>query len=759
MSLLDALLLEGYRDPRDVWIALRSDGQKGSGTIDDPYDGGTRLGPALSATLTCNLREFVVGTQFAHGLLPGDVGVALVTINSVRGPGLASFNGTFTLKEILSPLHFVLEITTPYLPTAPPDVESSAFEFTRTTYPNNTGNLNTLPAIARIFWPVAKVATTVPHGLPSFGAVKVEGITSPYAGEYVALGPDSSGQKFAFRLSSLPPADDTSPLSCTVTKINHRFDEAMRSVPVYSVIHLGPGTFETRGGAPDYLAHINDWTQVHVGFVVRQGQRLLGSGIGATTVTLVLPIDGINQTTAITHFSNQLATNADYAEVADLTVDCNALFHAAPYGIFPAPVTCGAVDLAGSFMSLRRVRAINFCVQAYSECFALALGPGKSLTPGVSQPPVFNVIEDCIVEKPGENNTHETTLLNIHTDRYGNGRSAIVRHNYLNCTYPSGASSEYVAIDHITYDGADARVITKRPHNRFVRITVNQTTKQKMKVIIMKKALVYSLGLAVTSFITTARADRHESENGSGHESIEQEITLSPTVNAPTNALGRADMETKSRRGTNVTRVEVKVAGLPSGTYTVAIGDVTGTNSYSLGSITVSPYTRHGDNDSEHHGTKTTVINPNVVVVNYGSGRFTLPSLLNPTNVALICVSDTNGAVDLKGDFTSLTDLVGLISSNTVAITPGTATTAVGSATIVLSYDNGEVDGSFSLNVSGLASKQKLTLCANGIAIGKTKTTTTGLLKINELDHVNLANPLLLQAKDSSGNVVFSVQF
>ena len=55
MSLLDALLLEGYRDPRDLWIALRTDGQMGSGTIDDPYDGGTRLGPATAGSLSLEL--------------------------------------------------------------------------------------------------------------------------------------------------------------------------------------------------------------------------------------------------------------------------------------------------------------------------------------------------------------------------------------------------------------------------------------------------------------------------------------------------------------------------------------------------------------------------------------------------------------------------------------------------------------------------------------------------------------------------------
>ena len=39
MSLLDALLLDPA--PFNVWIALRTDGLKGSGTASDPYDGST----------------------------------------------------------------------------------------------------------------------------------------------------------------------------------------------------------------------------------------------------------------------------------------------------------------------------------------------------------------------------------------------------------------------------------------------------------------------------------------------------------------------------------------------------------------------------------------------------------------------------------------------------------------------------------------------------------------------------------------------
>jgi hypothetical protein len=39
MSLLDSLLLEPYRV--NVWVAARTDGVAGSGTLSDPYDGST----------------------------------------------------------------------------------------------------------------------------------------------------------------------------------------------------------------------------------------------------------------------------------------------------------------------------------------------------------------------------------------------------------------------------------------------------------------------------------------------------------------------------------------------------------------------------------------------------------------------------------------------------------------------------------------------------------------------------------------------
>jgi hypothetical protein len=107
MSLSDALLLDPHRDPREIWIALRKDGQRGRGTIDDPYNGS-----AISSTvhptrviqsLTASGTTASATTDGPHGFATGD----LVTIGGVDiqlanvGNGNASDNdyvGTFAVN-------------------------------------------------------------------------------------------------------------------------------------------------------------------------------------------------------------------------------------------------------------------------------------------------------------------------------------------------------------------------------------------------------------------------------------------------------------------------------------------------------------------------------------------------------------------------------------------------------------------------------------------------------------------------------------
>ena len=107
MNLLDSMLLDPYRDPCEIWIALRSDGSKGSGTIDDPYDGSRRnyaeIGILSLSKGGTDGKEATAVTASNHSFATGD----MVTINGVATTHDAdkTYTGTFQV-EVLSPDSF-----------------------------------------------------------------------------------------------------------------------------------------------------------------------------------------------------------------------------------------------------------------------------------------------------------------------------------------------------------------------------------------------------------------------------------------------------------------------------------------------------------------------------------------------------------------------------------------------------------------------------------------------------------------------------
>src|SRR5205823_7978072 len=52
MSLSEALLLDPY--PFEIFIAYRTDGVKGSGTLNDPYDGSTQYGNPIEGDISAD---------------------------------------------------------------------------------------------------------------------------------------------------------------------------------------------------------------------------------------------------------------------------------------------------------------------------------------------------------------------------------------------------------------------------------------------------------------------------------------------------------------------------------------------------------------------------------------------------------------------------------------------------------------------------------------------------------------------------------
>jgi hypothetical protein len=243
--------------------------------------------------------------------------------------------------------------------------------------------------------------------------------------------------------------------------------------------------------------------------------------------------------------------------------------------------------------------------------------------------------------------------------------------------------------------------------------------------------------------------------DGGFHQELRQVIVLTASSNTPTNAAGAASLKSDTDDATNRVELEVTVAGLNTGTYHVSVTDITGTNVFDLGTVDVIPLTPslrelEGDGSSCSAGTN---------IVNVGSSQFSLPSGLDATNVAFLFVYDTNGVVDLTGDFTSLTNMTALVYNETVSVIPGTASRVQGHGTLSLAYKKGKTTGSFKLDATGLTPRQTLYLKANGVSSATASTSTKGALKVQRLPRVNLANLQDLEAKDKTGNVVFSLKF
>lgn len=100
MSLTDAMLLDPHRDVRDVWFARRIDGASGSGTADDPWDGGVRIDPpkSISSLVQESTGSLTAVAQISgnHGYFDGD----MVVISGVTGTAGDFYNGTFVIHSI-----------------------------------------------------------------------------------------------------------------------------------------------------------------------------------------------------------------------------------------------------------------------------------------------------------------------------------------------------------------------------------------------------------------------------------------------------------------------------------------------------------------------------------------------------------------------------------------------------------------------------------------------------------------------------------
>ncbi len=406
-----------------------------------------KLGIAAGGTLAhgASLAEFMTVTLNAsgsHGLSEGDY--VRIDLVSLTGAATKWFNGVFKVESVGSTSSFTFKLTRRTAPPAGADGEAVNFA--------NVQN----PTPVHLNWPVVKVDTSpTNHGLIGGAVVAFSGSTNPDAdGEFVVL---TAANSQAFYYASLGGAG-TPPMPANRIKcaeVIYLLDEILRSLSPYTVVHLGPGLFETRGF--DVIRQSFNWS-------IQPGQRIQGFGMGVTTLKLVHVTPFWPNPQVVWAIGSNPSTapfwyNIDDAEVLDLTVDCNMRAHARQR------VATSAIVLAGSHVRIRRVRVIDYGTQVpFIECFPLAVAaadPRSQFTERINAR-----IEDCVIEAPSIHGLYNDSCLILFagddpdTGIVGYHRGCAIRNNYVN----NECVDNPVSIESVKYESGAWTVTTRAPH-------------------------------------------------------------------------------------------------------------------------------------------------------------------------------------------------------------------------------------------------------------------------------------------------------
>jgi hypothetical protein len=155
-----------------------------------------------------------------------------------------------------------------------------------------------------------------------------------------------------------------------------KFDTIMMGASCGSIIHLGPGTFLTKGGTIG-TSHGYEW-------VLPSVIKVVGSGINQTTIRLA---DKSVSAGGVAHMFRH-ASVGTRAEFSDFTIDCNIANQLAGTGVLVNGINGNAL-----YSSAERVRVIHFGGDL-GEGFPLVLGCYSTAQDS------FHRIIDCELDYP-----------------------------------------------------------------------------------------------------------------------------------------------------------------------------------------------------------------------------------------------------------------------------------------------------------------------------------------------------------------------
>lgn len=237
-----------------------------------------------------------------------------------------------------------------------------------------------------------KVSINLGSGLTNVGTEATANATNSYAdGDIVVISgaadPAFNGifviygrttTLFKYRMDTTP-AVTGGMLASAQKALELRFDTVMSTlVAINTCVHLGPGVMATRG----YYTGSAAWQ-------AQSGMRIVGSGMGVTTLKLVNGAAS-KQIYVVGHVLS--AATVDAFEICDLSINCHL-------GGVGASSSAGAIRIMGSNSRAVRVRVVhwgNKNPSAVSYVIAMLTGDG-TLTPTIAN----SGIQECVATTPG----------------------------------------------------------------------------------------------------------------------------------------------------------------------------------------------------------------------------------------------------------------------------------------------------------------------------------------------------------------------
>ncbi len=299
--------------------------------------------------------------------------------------------------------------------------------------------------------------------------------------------------------------------------------------------------------------------------------------------------------------------------------------------------------------------------------------------------------------------------------------------------------------------------------------------------------------------------------NINGSETFDAVVVLQSTSNAPAGALGIAKIDSDNDDGDQQATIDLKTFALTPGDYELVVSLAAEGTNVTIGEFTVGSGDGDDDDDGggwgwwnggggdrqDHFGGGggegggwipcnfggftnwgswtnwtdtnfctgtiwTNLFNNNCQFTNFPVVTRTeadLPAGINPTDIAEISVTDTNGNPILVGDLTNPAPSSVINVSATVRVTAGAAApSATGTAQIRSTAVKGKWTHKFTLNASGVTAKSTFKLNVNGKVSGAAKANKSGDVAVKKLpSHTPALRSMLLL--DKQGNEAASAHF